>query len=131
MTFAWTPEGSRDGVGSIALRDPPTGELPVDRYRWALAARIDRLVRAEEPEDALRLLRIVEQRERLIVDTAVLSHVGLFLVENSNWLNEGAGVPSFPIPAEDLIHEPETLAWLTSAEDTLQSFLSVLYSLND
>lgn len=130
LVFAWTPLNSQDGLGSIALREAPHAPLTIARYRGALAARIDRLVQAEEPEVARALLRIVEAREGLIANTGIRS-VGMFMVENSGWLREKVGMPDQAVPLAKLVHEPYTLERLTDGEDTLESFLSLVYSTDD
>ncbi len=120
---AWTPPGSWRAVGTVLIPKQATlRPITAAQYRGYLAARIDRLVSKEDPEDANYLLRVVEETEKLMVadrpETA-----GEILVENSDWLLQRAAFPGEPVwVTED---DPETKEALR--DETLEDFLARLY----
>jgi hypothetical protein len=120
----WTPPNSSGTLGSIQLPSPRPQSLTPEMYRDRLAARINRLVSAEEPGTARRLLRAMEEPDGLMVPED-LSTVGALMVEASNWLRDRAGMPSDPVPAARLKPQLETGAALAS--ETLEEFLMELY----
>jgi hypothetical protein len=120
----WTPPNSSGTLGSILLPSPRPQALTPEMYRDRLAARIDRLVSAEEPEAARRLLRAMEETDGLMVPED-LSTVGALMVETSNWLRDRAGMPSDPVPAARLT--PSLEAGPALASETLEEFLMELY----
>lgn len=122
--IAWTPPEAQRGMGLVLL--PPQQALKpltLDSFRAALAARINRLVEQEDPEDAQALLRQVRDREGLRVPD--LSRAGEVLVDQSQALSQAAAFPLEPIPPP-FKDDPESKAALEG--ETLEEFLASLYS---
>lgn len=120
----WTPKGSRLGLGTVTVRS----DRPLDRldYEGALAERIDALIAAEDPEDALALLQAVEDIEHFAFQLHRLHEVGSILVEYSEWLLQRRGRPrTWPIPTSVLARARKAPAEPT--EETLEEFLGMLY----
>lgn len=119
--FAWTPQSSQFGLGSILLPSQPA-TLNRREYQLALAGRINRMLRAEGAE-AVRLLQhraAIEENLDLGTNTAAIE-----LVENSSRLSQMSGFPLGLV--RDLEHEPETLDSLET-EDLLEEYVNLLYS---
>ena len=121
--IAWTPPEAQRGLGLVLL--PPQQALKpltLGSFRAALAARINRLVGQEDPEDARALLRLVADKEDLQVED--LSQAGDLLADQSHALKKAAAFPPEPVQPP-LKAAPEGEAMLK--EETLEEFLSSLY----
>ena len=119
------PRRERGGIGTVALAEP-TEPLMRNSYRVALAGRIDRLVKADDPEDARAAIEAtVGAAEPQLVPDA-LSQLGAMLVWDSETLIERSGMmaTSWPIPVATLRSQidPELIA-----ETTLEEWLGLLY----
>jgi hypothetical protein len=124
-TFAWTPSGS-GSLGSIMLRRKPEGRLTAATYWNALGERIDRMIAAEDPSEASRILDLVWRNEPAAIGSRV-ADAGSVMAEWSEWLRDRVRFPRGGVAPGDLIHEPETLAHLLSGEDRLEDYVATLY----
>ena len=138
LAFAWTPPGSFSNIGTVVLRERPTGELDWTTYKFALADRIDRMIERLWDHEARALLSIVEERDRLtlppapptpegeedVVRDVTFSGLGVLMVEKSSWLSERSGWAG-PVPADQLQHDPDAL--LATVEESLEEYLGTLY----
>lgn len=124
-TFAWSPP-AYGYFGAIMLHRKPSERLTRDTYQLALAARINRLVADEDESDVREILRPLERNEPWM-NIAPIATLGERLVENSDWLHTHVSFPLGGIPASELEHEPETLEWLLSGDDSLEGFVANLY----
>jgi hypothetical protein len=123
---AWTPPGSIMGMGTVLFPSQPTKPVTRTMYLMELADRIDRMIAREDPEWAMRLLDRVELEERLIPAAGGnLGQAGMVIAENSNWLREKIGPIDFPIPPDQIEHDPETMEGME--EEMLEEFLGNLY----
>lgn len=104
----------------------PTDRLTAATYWNALAERIDRMVAREAAEDARYILRQVERNEP---NLNVEQNVGAALIR-SEWLTGAITFPAEGVPAEQLVHEPETLDVLRD-DDNLERFVAELYHYPD
>jgi hypothetical protein len=116
--IALTLPNSQRGLGSIRLH-APAKELTRSEAKLALANRINRLIRKEEPARAAALLRAYEAEEGLELEPATAGEV---LAENSDRLSQAMG-QDWPVTATE--HDPATEARLE--EETLEEFLATLY----
>ena len=113
----WTPEGADPALATVEMARP-TQPVTRDRYRGALATRIDRMVRAETAERAGQILReTVEANEGLLV-AARPEDAGDVLVFESSALAEAAGLTSmdWPIPAQKIKQSLDPMPEMTLAE---------------
>jgi hypothetical protein len=117
--IAWTMPNSKRGMGSIRLRVAPK-DLTREAMMGALATRIERLIRKEDPERAAEILRQYEQEEGFDLE---LGTAAMVLAENSDRLWEAVGPQDWPVTATE--HDPETETALDA--ETLEEFLAKLY----
>lgn len=110
----------------IVLMARPTDPLTMDQYRWAIEARINRLIKGMDPTEAVMLLSVTEDQEGLITGdpktaAEILAWESETLVNKSGMLME-----DWPIPAGKIkqLLEP-TLEQMV--EETLTVFLGRLY----
>jgi len=125
FTFAWTAE-SELGLGSIMLREKPRERLTSHAYWHAMAARIGRMIEAEDEDDARYILREVERQESTL-NMGDLNRVGEIIAFRSEWLRSKIHFPCEGMPAAELQHDPDTLDFLLSGEDFLEEFVGSLY----
>ena len=120
--FAWSPGPL---VGAILLPRKPQEHLTRQAYRAVLAQRINRLVAAEDEDDARQLIKQVERRD-WPVNTTDLTQLGEAMLAGSEWLNDMLHFPTEGIPAAELDHDDELLTWLEN-DDNLDGFLNEVY----
>lgn len=125
-TFAWTAPGS-GCLGSIMMRQKPSGRLMGATYWNALGERINRMIAAEGRGGAIRILREWDRSDTLGIDENHIERAGFVVVEFSERLRERVQFPRDGVPAGGLIHQPETLEYLLSGEDRLEDFVIALY----
>lgn len=123
--FAWSPEDSQSGLGSILLKQQPQDSLTPQAYRFALQSRLEALIVAAGP-DAQWLLKVVEENEPGLSLYGTPEQIAEMLVENSSWLRERTGMPRHPVSAP-LSIDRDALAYLQSDDDSLEAYLNALY----
>lgn len=122
--FAWSPSGS-SYLGGIVMRTKPTKSLNRLTYTHALAGRIERLIAAEEPDDALRLLARV-QSEDSGISFQTNSGAAIAIAEWSEWLHAKVHFPPCGVAADELAHDAELLDQIVN-DDSLEAYLNRLY----
>lgn len=126
--IVWTPEKSVMGLGTV-LMDRPVQPLTLDQYRWALAARIDRMVQ-EAGDDAPRLLRkTVEYQEIHMTVATHLGQVGEIMAWDSDQLTDQSGMlgENWPLAPGKVRQQVEPTAEDLEQMD-LEEYLGRLYS---
>ena len=124
-TIAWTPAGSRRGLGTVLLPEQPYEWLTPQAYRFALQSRLELLIEAAG-EDAPLLLKKVEENEPALSPRGTPAQIAELLVEHSDWLRDRSGMPHAPVLAP-LQEDGEALQHVQSDDDTLELYLDALY----